>query len=100
MLPIRDDQPRYSTPYVNGFLIGLNLLIFLFEALLDSSSLKALIDQFAVVPAYLMAFVAGSPKVPLLAGVVSFFTSMFFHRSWVDVIRHVWVLFIFWGNLG
>ncbi len=31
MLPIRDDQPRYSTPWVNCFLIGLNLVIFFFE---------------------------------------------------------------------
>ena len=40
MIPIRDDQPRYSTPYINSFLIGLNLLIFLFEASLDPASLK------------------------------------------------------------
>src|SRR5437899_5795547 len=99
MLPIRDDQPRYSTPYVNGFPIGLNLLIFLFEALLDSSSLKALIDQFAVVPAYLMAFVAGSPKVPLLAVVLPFFTSMFLHGSWMHVIGNVWFLYIFGDNV-
>ena len=40
MLPIRDDQPRYSTPFVNYFLIGLNLVIFLFEAALDPQSLN------------------------------------------------------------
>ncbi len=31
MLPLRDDQPRYSTPYVTYFLIALNLVIFFFE---------------------------------------------------------------------
>ena len=31
MFPIRDDQPRYSTPYINGFLIGLNIFIFLLQ---------------------------------------------------------------------
>ena len=27
MIPIRDDQPRFSTPYVTYFLVGLNLVI-------------------------------------------------------------------------
>ena len=31
MFPIRDDQPRYSTAYVNWFLIVLNILIYLFK---------------------------------------------------------------------
>jgi len=30
MFPIRDDQPRFSTPYLTYFLIALNLAIFLF----------------------------------------------------------------------
>ena len=33
MFPLKDDQPRYSTPYVNGFLIGINILIYLFQFL-------------------------------------------------------------------
>src|SRR5258707_1327663 len=49
MLPLRDDQPSYSTPWVTPFLIALNLLIFLFEATLDSRSLNALIFKFVVV---------------------------------------------------
>ena len=31
MIPLRDDQPVFSTPFVNYFLIALNVLIFLFE---------------------------------------------------------------------
>ncbi len=30
MFPIRDDQPRFSTPYVNYFIIALNLLVYVF----------------------------------------------------------------------
>src|SRR5437773_192021 len=30
MFPIRDDQPRFSTPYVNYFIIALNVLVYLF----------------------------------------------------------------------
>jgi membrane associated rhomboid family serine protease len=99
MLPIKDDQPRYSTPGVTWFLIGLNLLIFLFEATLDTRSLDSLIRQFGVVPSHLAAFLAGSPKYPLPAVVLPFFTSMFLHGSWMHVIGNMWFLFIFGDNV-
>ena len=31
MIPLRDDQPSFSTPFVNYFLIVLNVLIFVWE---------------------------------------------------------------------
>jgi membrane associated rhomboid family serine protease len=99
MLPIRDDQPRYSTPFVTWFLIALNLLIFLLEAALDERSLNILIQQFGVVPSHVAAFLAGSPKYPLPAVVLPFLTSMFLHGSWMHVIGNVWFLFIFGDNV-
>src|SRR3984885_2865288 len=99
MLPIRDDQPRYSTPWVTRFLIALNLLIFFFEAALDRQSLNFLIGQFGVVPSHLAAFLAGSPRYPLPAVVLPFFTSMFLHGSWMHVIGNMWFLFIFGDNV-
>jgi len=99
MLPLRDDQPRYSTPYVTYFLIGLNLLIFLFEAALEPESLKNLVYQFGVVPARLTAVLAGLPKYPLVAVVLPFFTSMFLHGSWMHVIGNMWFLHIFGDNV-
>src|SRR5579864_5692595 len=99
MLPLRDDQPRYSTPYVTYFLIALNLVIFFFEWSLDPKSLKALIFQFGIVPSHLTAFLAGSPKYPLVAVVLPFFTSMFLHGGWMHVIGNMWFLYIFGDNV-
>jgi membrane associated rhomboid family serine protease len=99
MLPIKDDQPRYSTPWVNGFLIGLNLVIFFFEFTLDPRSLDLLARQFGVVPSHLVAFLSGSSKYSLLDVVLPFFTSMFLHGSWMHVIGNVWFLFIFGDNV-
>jgi hypothetical protein len=99
MLPLRDDQPRYSTPFVTYFLIGLNLLIFLFERALDAGSLKNLVYQFGVVPAHFTALLAGPPKYPLVAVVLPFFTSMFLHGSWMHVIGNMWFLYIFGDNV-
>src|SRR5271157_3076558 len=99
MLPIRDDQPRYSTPWVNSFLIGLNLLIFFFEWTLDPRSLEILIRQFGVVPSHLVALLSGSPRYSLLSVVLPFFTSLFLHASWMHVIGNMWFLYIFGDNV-
>jgi membrane associated rhomboid family serine protease len=99
MLPLQDDQPRYSTPYITYFLIALNLLIFFFEWTLDPKSLNGLIFQFGIVPARLTAFLAGSPKYPLIAVVLPFFSSMFLHGGWMHVIGNMWFLHIFGDNI-
>ncbi len=51
MIPVRDDQPRFSTPYVTYFLIGLNSVIFLFESALTPGSFKTLLYEFGMIPA-------------------------------------------------
>jgi membrane associated rhomboid family serine protease len=99
MLPIRDDQFRYSTPWVTRFLIAINLLIFFFESSLDPRGLNVLLRQFAVVPSHVAAFLAGSPKYPLPFIIIPFFTSMFLHGSWMHVIGNMWFLWIFGDNV-
>jgi membrane associated rhomboid family serine protease len=102
MFPIRDDQPRSSTPYITYFLIGLNVVIYFFEWALqvsDPASLKTLVYQFGVVPSHLSAFLSGSPKYPLVAVVLPFFTSMFLHGGWMHVIGNMWFLYIFGDNV-
>jgi membrane associated rhomboid family serine protease len=84
---------------VTGFLIGLNLLIFLFESALDPRSLDILIHQFGVVPSHLAAFLSGSSRYPLVAILLPFFTSMFLHGSWMHVIGNMWFLYIFGDNV-
>ncbi len=99
MIPIRDDQPRFSTPFVNSFLIGLNLAIFLFESVLDPESGKALIYQFGLIPSHVSALLTGSPRYTAAAVLIPFFTSMFLHGSWMHVIGNMWFLWIFGDNI-
>jgi len=99
MFPIRDDQPRYSTPYVNWFLIALNILVYLFQSLLDPRSYELFAREFGVVPSHLGLFLSGSAKYPLAAVVVPFFTSMFLHAGWMHVLGNMWFLYIFGDNI-
>jgi membrane associated rhomboid family serine protease len=96
MFPIKDDQPRYSTPLVNWFLIALNILVFLFESSLDRRGLRFLFEQFSLIPANVLAL---GTVHSLLQVALSFFTSMFLHEGWPHVLGNMWFLFIFGDNV-
>jgi len=99
MFPIRDDQPRFSTPYLTYFLIALNLAIFLFEFSLDPASLDSLVKQFGMIPAHVTLVLTQSHNINLVALALPFFTSMFLHGSWSHVIGNMWFLWIFGDNI-
>jgi len=97
MLPIKDDAPRSTTPYVNYFLIGLNVFVFLFEYALSSRELRALVGHFGFVPIQVTRWLQG--EVPADVAIVPVFTSMFLHGGWLHVIFNMWALAIFGDNL-
>jgi len=101
MIPIRDDTPRFSTPYVTYFLIGLNTLIFLWEWTMGWQSrpeLNDLIFQFGLVPRHVTALLSGAHVNPVTA-LLPFLTCMFLHGSWLHVIGNMWFLWIFGDNI-
>lgn len=97
MLPIKDDAPRSSTPYVTYFLIALNLFIFLFESTLRPRALASFEFQFALVPQHVEGWMSGS--LPASYALLPFFTSMFLHGGWLHVIFNMWFLAIFGDNV-
>jgi membrane associated rhomboid family serine protease len=99
MIPIRDDQPRFSVPYLTYFLIGLNLLIFLFEAMLSPASLETLVHQFGLIPVHVTRLLSGAGRANPAGTLLPLLTSMFLHASWSHVIGNMWFLWIFGDNI-
>src|SRR5258708_7152757 len=102
MFPIRDDQPRFSTPYVTYFIIALNVLVFLFELSVSSQgprALDALIFQFGVIPQHFEQALAGSPYLTIPGTFLTILTSMFLHAGWLHIIGNMWFLWIFGDNI-
>src|SRR5579864_6704149 len=100
MIPIRDDQPRYSTPYVNYFVIGLNALVFLlFEPPTQSRAFQLMTLQFGLIPHDFTRALAGSAQYPLGANLLTILTSMFMHGSFFHVLGNMWFLWIFGDNI-
>jgi membrane associated rhomboid family serine protease len=96
MIPIRDDAPSYTTPWVNYFLIALNTLVFLFELALGPHHLDAFLFSFGLVPAHLTAALRAGAYA---AALTPFLTSMFLHAGWLHIIFNMWWLWIFGDNV-
>jgi len=102
MIPIRDDTPRFSTPYVTYFLIALNTVIFLFEwsvGVQSKADLNALIFEFGVVPRHVTALLSGTPHIDPVSALLPLFTCMFLHGWWLHLIGNMWFLWIFGDNI-
>src|SRR6202451_1222475 len=102
MIPLRDDQPTFSTPFVNYFLIALNIVIFLWEWSLGTQNHRALnsfLFQFGVVPHHMLAVLSGQSSDPIVAGILPLFTSMFLHGSFLHVAGNMLFLWIFGDNV-
>jgi membrane associated rhomboid family serine protease len=108
MIPIRDDAPRFGTPYVNYFLIAANVVVFLFELALPPSLRDLVMLQFGFVPLKVTAFAEGAHHIAVhgmllpISGdsaLVPIFSSMFLHASWLHLIFNMWALWIFGDNI-
>src|SRR6185437_11805352 len=99
MFPIRDDQPTFSTAYVNYFIIALNVLVFLlFELPAQTQSTRAmseLIAQFGLVPGHFTDALVGYGRYSIPGTFLTIFTSMFMHRMAAHSRQPV-VLVDFW----
>jgi len=115
MIPLKDDAPRVTTPYVTYFLIAVNTAMFLLELAIgmgNQRQFNAFLDQFGVVPARFpivlfnqgyvpwdLVYQMGTRYVPTAAAFVPVFTSMFLHGSWMHLIFNMLTLWIFGDNV-
>ncbi len=93
MIPFRDDNPSQSFPFVTITLIVLNVLVFLYQLLLQSTGqLDAFIAQAALTPHLVLT-------QPGLATWGDVFTSMFMHGGWLHLGGNMLYLWIFGDNI-
>lgn len=115
MLPLKDDAPRITTPFVNYFLLAANIVVFLYQvslpALGSQAYLNAFVRDFGVIPVRIPILLSGG-EVPMQlmhqlgtrfvspeAALLPILTSMFLHGSWLHLISNMWVLWIFGDNV-
>jgi membrane associated rhomboid family serine protease len=85
VIPLRDVIPSRTTPYVTITLIGVNVLVFLFEVMLPESDLRTFLFSYGLVPSEFSWFTA--------------VTAMFVHASFMHVGGNMLTLWIFGDNV-
>jgi len=97
MIPIRDAIRSKNFPAVNFIIIGLNIIVFLWQ-LLQGPNLKEVFYLYGMVPlryhdpelsAHFTRFQQYLP----------FLTSMFLHGGFLHIIMNMWFLYIFGDNI-
>ena len=99
MIPLRDDQPCFSTPFVNYFLIVLNLTVFFWELSVGHRALNSFMLEFGVVPHHTIAVLTGHSYAGVATAIVPLFTEMFLHASFLHVAGNMLFLWIFGDNV-
>ncbi|MBI2153480.1 MAG: rhomboid family intramembrane serine protease [Candidatus Rokubacteria bacterium] len=104
MLPLKDDIPTRTVPFVTVGLIASNILVFLYQASLQlgddpvaSRAAQAFIFEFGLIPCRL----TGACEVPadFPHPVATIFTSMFMHGGFFHVFGNMLYLWIFGNNV-
>jgi membrane associated rhomboid family serine protease len=93
MIPLRDTIPARRFPVINTAIIGLNVLVFLFQLALGPDQLEQLIGLCGLVPA---RFWQGGWE---LSRWYPLFASMFLHAGWWHLIANMLTLYIFGDNV-
>lgn len=93
MLPFKDNIPSRRVPFVTWGLIGINVIVFIFE-LMEGANLDQVFFQFGMVPAYVTAGIYG-PRYEI----IPFLTSMFMHAGWLHIAGNMLYLYIFGDNV-
>src|SRR3989304_150450 len=91
MFPLRDPVRSPTFPLVNLGLIGLNVVVFVYELSLGPPRRDRLFGTYALVPGRL------SLAQPLVW--LTLITSAFLHGGWFHLLSNMWTLLIFGDNI-
>ena len=99
MIPIKDDNPRTSTPFVTWGLIALNVIAFVMEISMGGRSMRAFVWTFGMVPEHVTVLLMRGAPVFYPGVFVPFLTSMFLHGGWLHLGGNMLYLYIFGDNI-
>jgi rhomboid family protein len=98
MIPISDRNPTRHFPIMNLTLIGINVVVFLFELTLRSRQLDQFMFKWGVVPDNILLAFAHPLQVPVTLW-ATLITSQFIHAGWLHIIGNMIFLWVFGDNV-
>jgi membrane associated rhomboid family serine protease len=96
MIPLKVDILRTRAAICNGFLIALNVLVFLYEVSLPPRAGESLIYQFGLIPSH-TGLLFSPQGTTLSQAFLPMVTSMFLHGGWMHLLGNMLFLWVFGG---
>ena len=98
MIPLKDDNPTRTIPFVNYALIVACVLVFLWQVSLGKQ-MQAAIYAYGLIPDVLLGDARLPPELAVVPAWATVFTSMFMHGGWMHLIGNMLYLWIFADNV-
>lgn len=98
LLPLKDDNPTSSFPFVTIGLILANGLVFYHQITLDFAESQRFIAQWGAIP-YQIIYGKVLHDTPLIPLPLTLFSSMFLHGGFLHLIGNMLYLWIFGNNV-
>jgi len=110
MIPLRDDNPHFITPYVTYAILALNVAAWVFlQGFGTEPMLSGSVCRLGLIPGELLQTVTPGTRLEIgpntycvlgsTPGWHTLVTSMFMHGSWFHLIGNMWFLWIFGNNV-
>ncbi|KPK58171.1 MAG: rhomboid family intramembrane serine protease [Gammaproteobacteria bacterium] len=99
MIPIRDDNPKHRTPYVAYGIMGLCILVFVWQLALGRQEFQNLFFSLGLIPAVVTGQAALPEQLALVPPWLTVFTSMFLHGGFFHLAGNLLYLWIFADNV-
>lgn len=97
MIPLKDDNPTRTFPFINLLLIATNIVIFFYQVTLPARAAKAFLLANATIPMRIPAYLAG--HIGFQTAFYPVFTSMFLHGGLLHLLGNMLFLYIFGDNV-
>jgi membrane associated rhomboid family serine protease len=98
MIPLNDENPTYTTPFIVYALIAINIVVFIHELSLGSG-LNGFFQLYAVIPRELSASFAGTPVNQTVPEILTLITSQFLHGGFMHIAGNMLFLWTFGNNI-
>jgi membrane associated rhomboid family serine protease len=98
MLPLRDENPRRTLPFVTVLIILANIAVFLYELSLGPRGGQELVAAYGMIPARFDLLLT-SHDVTLGQAFTPLLTSLFLHGGLLHLAGNMWFLWVFGDNI-
>src|SRR3989338_5191537 len=98
MIPIKDDNPTTTFPFVTVSIIAINAAVFVYELIIGSAGTEEFIYKTAAIP-YEITHLTDTLPLGVLPPPFTLLTAMFVHAGLIHVASNMLFLWIFGDNI-